>query len=169
MRICTVPDCDRPHVAKGYCRAHYYRVKRHGDPQAHIPIGQAKLKDPGPCEIESCARMAFARGMCKAHYGRRRRGDVRAEVPIGDPVAEPPVVTLDPVGCSIEGCERPSEARGWCHSHYMRWVETDEPLRRTARAACSVEGCGRPVTGRGMCRRHYQAWQRRPSGTEPER
>lgn len=32
-RQCTVPNCDRPHDAKGYCRKHYARWKRHGDPE----------------------------------------------------------------------------------------------------------------------------------------
>lgn len=29
---CTVEGCDQPHDAKGLCRAHYRRWRRHGDP-----------------------------------------------------------------------------------------------------------------------------------------
>jgi hypothetical protein len=31
-RICTIPDCGKPHVARGYCGKHYQRWNKHGDP-----------------------------------------------------------------------------------------------------------------------------------------
>lgn len=31
-RICSIPDCGKPHKAHGWCRAHYERWKLHGDP-----------------------------------------------------------------------------------------------------------------------------------------
>ena len=31
---CTVPDCERPAYIRGWCRAHYARWQRHGDPTA---------------------------------------------------------------------------------------------------------------------------------------
>ena len=30
-RICSIPDCGKPHVARGWCGAHYNRWHRHGD------------------------------------------------------------------------------------------------------------------------------------------
>ena len=30
--ICTLPGCGKPHVAFGFCSAHYARFKSHGDP-----------------------------------------------------------------------------------------------------------------------------------------
>ena len=32
MKNCTIPDCDSPLLAKGFCRKHYLRNYRHGDP-----------------------------------------------------------------------------------------------------------------------------------------
>lgn len=29
---CVMPGCDAPHLALGYCRKHYMRVRRTGDP-----------------------------------------------------------------------------------------------------------------------------------------
>lgn len=31
-RVCTVPGCYRTHVARGYCKKHYLRWSRNGDP-----------------------------------------------------------------------------------------------------------------------------------------
>lgn len=31
-RLCSIPECGKPHKGKGYCGAHYYRLLRHGDP-----------------------------------------------------------------------------------------------------------------------------------------
>lgn len=33
-RTCTVPECGKPHKAKGYCSQHYQRWSRHGDVDA---------------------------------------------------------------------------------------------------------------------------------------
>lgn len=33
MNICQVEDCDRKHVARGYCRMHYKRFIRNGTPE----------------------------------------------------------------------------------------------------------------------------------------
>jgi len=31
-RTCSIPDCNAPHLARGYCIKHYQRWKKHGDP-----------------------------------------------------------------------------------------------------------------------------------------
>lgn len=33
MKVCAVPNCDRPVKGLGYCNAHYIRLKRHGSPE----------------------------------------------------------------------------------------------------------------------------------------
>lgn len=33
MRVCDVGDCSLPHLAKGFCRRHYERQKKTGDPE----------------------------------------------------------------------------------------------------------------------------------------
>lgn len=43
-RECSIPGCARPHLARGFCRAHYLRWRRTGDPRAEAPVavrGQA--------------------------------------------------------------------------------------------------------------------------------
>lgn len=37
-RNCSVPDCRRPVVCRGCCKAHYHRLRQYGDVRADIPI-----------------------------------------------------------------------------------------------------------------------------------
>lgn len=62
---CTLDGCGRPHYARGYCRAHHARWRRHGDPRAEVPIGAAGASrrsirrrirtERGPATAQSCA------------------------------------------------------------------------------------------------------------------
>jgi hypothetical protein len=46
-RVCTIPDCHRRHEARGLCRAHYRRARRHGNPLAgRCPRGQGIRQHP---------------------------------------------------------------------------------------------------------------------------
>lgn len=78
---CTVEGCVNFQRAKGLCMAHYSRVKRHGDVQAHIPLsGSAKIV---PCSVDFCSLPSLVRGLCEAHYYRERvMGSVLDEVPL---------------------------------------------------------------------------------------
>ena len=37
MTGCAVPNCPKPHDAKGYCTTHYWRWKTYGDPLTLSP------------------------------------------------------------------------------------------------------------------------------------
>lgn len=41
-RICSIEACDRSIEARGWCKAHYGRWKKHGDVQAHKPLGVSR-------------------------------------------------------------------------------------------------------------------------------
>lgn len=36
-RTCSVEGCGRPHTARGWCKSHYYRWQRNGDPLGGRP------------------------------------------------------------------------------------------------------------------------------------
>ena len=42
-RICSIPGCGKPHDSRGYCQAHYNRLRRTGDPLGlnGVPPGTA--------------------------------------------------------------------------------------------------------------------------------
>jgi transposase-like protein len=52
-----VSDCEREHKAHGYCRTHYRRWQRHGDPLADVA-----LPGPGTGYRTALARVRAARG-----------------------------------------------------------------------------------------------------------
>ncbi len=70
---CQVDGCDRKGQAGGYCERHWKRIKVHGDPLAHIPIGQLQRWGKKQCSDPGCDRAAIQRGMCRKHYQKARR------------------------------------------------------------------------------------------------
>lgn len=73
---CRVDGCARPYYGRHYCRMHYDRVRRHGDP------GEPELQrimGATICRLEGCERTLGAfrgRGYCSMHYQRlRAHGD----------------------------------------------------------------------------------------------
>ena len=59
QRQCSIPDCSRPHQARGFCHAHYNQ--RRGK-SWHVAL----------CTIKGCTRQGWARGWCGTHYQRWR-------------------------------------------------------------------------------------------------
>jgi hypothetical protein len=74
-RICSFPNCGRPHCAKGLCRAHYNQ-QREGIPLAAIGQRNPPPRKSGeaPCSVVGCPRGVTARGLCKAHHKALMRG-----------------------------------------------------------------------------------------------
>ncbi len=67
---CLVEKCERPVVARGWCRLHYGRWHRTGTVE--------RLREPrgDACSIEGCGRTVQAKGWCDTHYRRwRNTGD----------------------------------------------------------------------------------------------
>jgi hypothetical protein len=87
---CSVPECGNPGYCKDFCRVHYVRWKRHGDP-LHVGKRGPKRRI---CTIAGCANGQAANGLCDKH---RKRLDRR-----GDPLATSRIVGDD-------------EARWWSH------------------------------------------------------
>lgn len=68
--LCSIPGCDKPAVARGWCPMHYRRWKLYGDPQ------KGGRKSARTCSIPGCGNTARRRGWCDNHYMRwRNNGD----------------------------------------------------------------------------------------------
>ena len=106
--FCTVPNCGRPHKARGYCQAHYQHFKR------GIPIkAEITTRDTTPhehCSEPDCTEPVKAKGVCKMHYARLlRHGHTRYRDR-----------KRPPKPCSVAGCENWLYAKGLCAQHYAR-------------------------------------------------
>ena len=73
MKECIVADCARRAAKRGYCNAHYIRLRRHGD-----PTGGAEYRKhtSQPCSVSGCPDPRDGDGYCSRHgYKWRRYGD----------------------------------------------------------------------------------------------
>jgi hypothetical protein len=80
---CSIPDCETPTLARGWCGKHY-----------------AKLHRRGICDVPTCERNISADSLCGAHYKRKLR--------LGDPQAGGPLQSKAAPG---SGCITPDGYR----------------------------------------------------------
>ena len=71
VRCCSVEGCARPFSARGFCRGHYSRFRRTGDPGS-AQIVTRRVNDSG-CEVRDCPRMSKKGGLCTLHYQRKAK------------------------------------------------------------------------------------------------
>lgn len=75
-RVCSVNDCGKPVDGKGFCKKHYLRFHRYGDPLAGAP---ERVRNSGPCKVDGCDKPSKKKGFCTLHYERwRLYGDALA-------------------------------------------------------------------------------------------
>ena len=69
---CSVEGCGKPSKAKGYCGAHYARVRHTGEPGPAESLAWSRnSKYHGlTCAVEGCERTPKALGWCNMHYQR---------------------------------------------------------------------------------------------------
>ena len=36
MKTCSIENCSKPHMARGYCQKHYFRWRKHGNPHTNL-------------------------------------------------------------------------------------------------------------------------------------
>lgn len=117
---CSVPECEKRILARGYCRLHYQRLMRTGDPLGVRPNGRPAKIHVEACSIDGCEAPARARGLCNAHAIRLRRH--------GNPLAGAVTRTPRQKECSIDGCPAPPVGRGYCAAHYAKFRKYGDPL-----------------------------------------
>lgn len=146
QRICALPECERPHYGKGYCRLHWRRFVEHGSPTWTPP------RQLDACEIPDCNRQPIARNLCHRHYLKWRK--------YGDPLADH---SRQRKFCCIEGCVSPVHGHSYCFLHYQRWKKHDDPVWQPPRySECVVDGCGgMPRSALAtLCEAHYMRLRR---------
>lgn len=72
MKPCSSPDCNRPHYARGFCRACHARWLRLGKPDVLPPVHRAEIV---PCHLCGKPSVNKKERLCDMHNRRRiRRG-----------------------------------------------------------------------------------------------
>lgn len=72
MKTCTIEDCDRPAIARGWCGRHYDTWRRTGDPEG----GARRAERPryeGPSMSSTPSELAFNKLMSLAPVELERR------------------------------------------------------------------------------------------------
>jgi hypothetical protein len=67
---CTVPDCGRPHRARGFCNRCYQRWKIHGSPTINLRPHRGTRTT---CRLAVCDGAVYGLGLCESHYRRLYR------------------------------------------------------------------------------------------------
>lgn len=60
--VCTVDDCEAPHMARGWCTMHYHRWYTHGD---HLAVTTLRTNTPTYRTVH--ARLVAARGKASSY------------------------------------------------------------------------------------------------------
>ncbi len=166
---CHADGCDLVTSSKNYCNTHAGRVRRTGDPQAHVPI-RPRFVYPGiGCLAPECPRRRVRHGYCVSHA---RRFEVGGEAALAKPVR---IAKYEQVKCAAPECPRDAKAKGVCLAHYLRKRTTGtygedpifEPL--PAGTPCGVVTCDKAADRAGYCAAHYQANRLAALKADPER
>lgn len=77
-RRCSLDGCERKHLARGMCSAHYTAWTKAGRPD-EMPVERPQKPAPTPCTIADCDARSVARGLCHVHYMREYRKRQRVD------------------------------------------------------------------------------------------
>lgn len=121
--MCSVEGCERSAKVRGFCDAHYMRVRQG---RALEPAIREYRKR---CSIPGCPRKHWGRGMCNLHYQRWYKGfDLLAPGLLKTKFNGAP--------CHVDGCMKPIKSAGLCAMHHRRlWKTGDIGPAEATRAA----------------------------------
>lgn len=147
----TCSLCGEPVFARGWCKMHWTRWRRHGDPNVVLKSsggsGRVRVSDPTYRTVHK--RLVAQRGKATDYpcvdcgqsarewsykNGGSRDRSFSADLGDYEPRCRSCHARLDrpaPRLCLTEGCNAPHEARGMCQKHYFRWYRNRVARRNT--------------------------------------
>lgn len=130
---CEIDGCGASILARGWCRRHYNRWHRYGDPlQAKEPITE--------CTIEGCDLRHCARGLCNMHYKRQQEhGDTgsaekkrQSRLVVDGSLRCSRCKSSKPVECFSPDHRTSSGCTAWCKECNAAWHRDNYDLSKTA-------------------------------------
>lgn len=143
MKNCSINNCNKKHESKGYCRSHYNKFRRHGD-----PLYKRKLNVFKKCKIENCNNKIHSLGYCHSHYNKFKRH--------GNPNYKQDLNYLKK--CSVDNCKNNQKSMGYCNLHYLKLLKYKNPTYKKTKVnslKCEVDKCNEYQHGKGYCMEHY--------------
>lgn len=143
--VCSIPNCGKPAHCRGWCKQHYTRWRRHGDPLVCVPIGGGRpdvrdylLTIALPFTGDECLIWPFARsdrGYAKARYD----GEISASRALCRLKYGPPLGDANECAHSCNnghlGCVNPN---------HLRWTTHQDNMDDRTRAGHVPHGPGHP-------------------------
>jgi hypothetical protein len=96
--LCSIAGCGREAIARGWCKRHWERWYKHGDPT----ISLTNREHAATCSMDGCSRPYYALEVCRLHAERRRRH--------GDPTIAERLTASQFGRCAI--CRREPDGQG---------------------------------------------------------
>lgn len=103
LRVCSIPECNSKHWAKGLCTKHYSRSRSKKKTTGRSPRSQRG------CSVPECGSEHCSRGLCSRHYARVKSADCLDMFP---------PTRGGRVGCSESDCTEKHYGRGLCRRHW---------------------------------------------------
>lgn len=108
MKVCSVEDCGRKHLSRGFCGMHYKRNRK-------MEISPTKVAGTPRCALPGCSKVCYCtRPLCKKHWFESQ-GIIRPT-------------------CSMVGCDRDAYGLGLCDRHWK--AQYPGPSRRCSVPEC---------------------------------
>ena len=134
--VCRVKGCEEIQYVKGYCKKHYTRFKRYGNPLggSRFHYGQGWINDQG---YRMIGHKRVQRVIMEKFLGRKLKESEIIHHKNGDRLdnrIENLEVTTQQIHgkkysgkrkyyfCTVRGCGKIHKARGFCEKHYMRYI-----------------------------------------------
>lgn len=128
--MCSISSCKNQYYARMFCKMHYARFRRHGDPNIKF---QSRS-----CSILGCNKKYFGKGYCPMHYQRVRFH--------GDPHYADKLRNKNRI-CSIKNCDRKHDTGGLCAKHYMQERRKDPIYKEKHRLYMKTYNMNNPSSG----------------------